>query len=132
VESRKYPKLHELGSDSLYYTQDEIRDLIAYTPEIAASAWCRNSICLVTAPRGSSAIPELASGKGPYGIERRWGIFDPAMDPTNEKVYKFLDDLIARWPSFFPDHYFPSHIGGDEVNAKSGMPIRRFKAFRSP
>src|SRR5439155_24132521 len=30
VESRKFPKLHELGSDGLYYTQDEIRELIAY------------------------------------------------------------------------------------------------------
>src|SRR5262249_11306890 len=30
VESKKYPKLHEMGSDGLYYTQDEIRDLVAY------------------------------------------------------------------------------------------------------
>src|SRR5207237_2976407 len=30
VESKKYPKLHEMGSDGLYYTQDEVRDLIAY------------------------------------------------------------------------------------------------------
>ena len=40
--------------------------------------------------------PELASAPGPYEIERRWGIFDPAMDPTNEKTYKFLDELIAE------------------------------------
>src|SRR6202795_3779195 len=26
AESKKFPKLHELGSDALYYTQDEIRD----------------------------------------------------------------------------------------------------------
>ncbi len=30
AESKKFPKLHESGSDSLYYTQDEIRDLIVY------------------------------------------------------------------------------------------------------
>src|SRR6185369_5730252 len=30
VESKKFPKLHELGSDHLYYTQEEVRDLIAY------------------------------------------------------------------------------------------------------
>src|SRR5262249_36470242 len=29
VESKKFPKLHELGSDGLYYTQEEIRDLVA-------------------------------------------------------------------------------------------------------
>ena len=33
VESRKFPKLHETGSDGLYYTQDEIRGLIAYARE---------------------------------------------------------------------------------------------------
>jgi hexosaminidase len=30
VESKRYPKLHEMGSDGLYYTQAEIRDLIGY------------------------------------------------------------------------------------------------------
>jgi hexosaminidase len=60
--------------------------------------------------------PELASGPGPYEIERRWGIFDPAMDPTNEKTYKFIDEFVAEMAKLFPDHYF--HIGGDEVNGK--------------
>src|SRR5207253_299877 len=30
VESKKFPKLHEMGSDGLYYTQSEVRDVIAY------------------------------------------------------------------------------------------------------
>ena len=30
IESKSYPKLHELGSDGLYYRQDEIRELVAY------------------------------------------------------------------------------------------------------
>ncbi|MGH8336691.1 MAG: family 20 glycosylhydrolase, partial [Gammaproteobacteria bacterium] len=30
VESKKFPRLHQMGSDGLYYTQDEVRDLIAY------------------------------------------------------------------------------------------------------
>src|SRR5262249_6093629 len=33
VESKKFPKLHEMGSDGLYYTQDQIRDLVAYARE---------------------------------------------------------------------------------------------------
>jgi hexosaminidase len=72
--------------------------------------------------------PELASGPGPYAIERKWGIFDPAMDLTNEKTYKFLDDLVGEMTKLFPDHYF--HIGGDEVNGKQwdGNPkIQEFK-----
>ncbi len=60
--------------------------------------------------------PELASGPGPYAIERRWGVFDPAMDLTSEKTYKFLDELVGEMTKLFPDHYF--HIGGDEVNGK--------------
>src|SRR5258706_6283444 len=126
VESRKYPKLHELGADSLYYTQDEIRDLIAYARDRGIRV-----VPEFDMPGHSTAWfvghPELASGKGPYGIERRWGIFDPAMDPTNEKVYKFLDDLIGEMAKLFPDHYF--HIGGDEVNGKEWDANPKIQAF---
>jgi len=115
VESKKFPKLHELGSDTLYYTQDEIRDLIGYARDRGIRV-----VPEFDMPGHSTAWfvghPELASGKGPYEIERRWGVFDPAMDPTNERVYKFLDDLIGEMAKIFPDHYF--HIGGDEVNGK--------------
>src|SRR5215469_3046024 len=30
VESKHFPKLQEMGSDGLYYTQDQLRDVIAY------------------------------------------------------------------------------------------------------
>src|SRR5205085_4632249 len=30
VESKKFPKLHQLGSDGNYYTQDQIREIVAY------------------------------------------------------------------------------------------------------
>jgi len=126
VESRRFPKLHELGSDSLYYTQDEIRDLIAYARDRGIRV-----VPEFDMPGHSTAWfaghPELASGKGPYEIERRWGIFDPAMDPTNEKVYKFLDELIGEMARIFPDHYF--HIGGDEVNGKEWDANPKIQAF---
>jgi hexosaminidase len=127
VESRKFPKLHELGSDALYYTQDEIREVIAYARDRGIRV-----VPEFDMPGHSTAWfvghPELASGKGPYGIERRWGIFDPAMDPTNEKVYKFLDDFIAEMAKLFPDHYF--HIGGDEVNGKEWDANPKIQAFK--
>ena len=72
--------------------------------------------------------PELASGSGPYSIERKWGIFDPAMDPTNEKTYKFLDDLVGEMVKLFPDHYF--HIGGDEVNGKEWDANPKIQEFK--
>jgi hexosaminidase len=115
VESTAYPLLQEKGSDGLYYTQDEIRGVIAYArdrgirvvPEFDmpghATAWF-------------VGYPDLASGEGPYQIERQWGVFDPAMDPTRESTYEFLDRFIAEMTALFPDAYF--HIGGDECNGK--------------
>jgi hexosaminidase len=127
IESRKFPKLHELGSDNLYYTQDEVRDLIAYARDRGIRV-----VPEFDMPGHSTAWfvghPELASGKGPYEIERRWGIFDPAMDPTNEKVYKFLDELIGEMAKIFPDHFF--HIGGDEVNGKEWDANPKIQAFK--
>ncbi len=126
VESKKYPKLHELGSDAMYYTQDEIRGLVAYARDRGIRV-----VPEFDMPGHSTAWfvghPELASGKGPYAIERKWGIFDPAMDPTNEKVNKFLDDLIGEMTRVFPDHYF--HIGGDEVNGKEWDANPKIQAF---
>jgi len=115
VESKKFPKLHEMGSDGLFYTQDEIRDLIAYAQERGIRVMPEFDM-----PGHSTAwfvgYPELASAPGPYQIERKWGVFDPAMDPTQERTYKFLDDFIGEMAGLFPDQYF--HIGGDEVNGK--------------
>src|SRR5450432_3732636 len=115
VESKKFPKLHSMGSDGFYYTQDEIRGLIGYARERGIRVVPEFDV-----PGHSTSWfvghPELASGPGPFTIERKWGIFDPAMDPTNEKVYKFLDEFIGEMSKLFPDHFF--HVGGDEVNGK--------------
>ena len=127
VESKKFPKLYELGSDGLYYTQEEIRDFISYARDRGIRV-----VPEFDMPGHSTAwfvgYPELASGAGPYSIERKWGIFDPAMDPTNEDTYRFLDELIAEMTKLFPDNYF--HIGGDEVNGKewdANAKIQQFK-----
>jgi hexosaminidase len=115
VESRKFPKLQEEGSDGQYYTQEEIRDLIAYARDRGIRV-----VPEFDMPGHSTAwfvgYPELASGSGPYQLERKWGVFDPAMDPTNEKTYKFLNDFLGEMAKLFPDQYL--HIGGDEVNGK--------------
>jgi hexosaminidase len=115
VESRKFPKLTAAGSDGLFYTQSEVRDLIAY-----AHARGIRVVPEFDMPGHTTAWfvghPELASGPGPYEIERKWGVFDPAIDPTREETYKFLDALIGEMAGLFPDQFF--HIGGDEVNGK--------------
>jgi len=127
VESKKFPKLHEKGSDGLFYTQDEIRDLIAYAQERGIRVMPEFDM-----PGHSTAwfvgYPELASAPGPYQIERKWGVFDPAMDPTQERTYKFLDDFIGEMAGLFPDQYF--HIGGDEVNGKQWEANPKIQEFK--
>jgi hexosaminidase len=71
--------------------------------------------------------PELASRPGPYEIERKWGVFDPAIDPTREETYKFLDKFIGEMAGLFPDQFF--HIGGDEVNGKQWNANPKIQAF---
>jgi hexosaminidase len=115
VESKLYPKLHQLGSGGNYYTQDEIRHLLAYAhdrgirilPEFDMPGHCATWLI---------GYPELASAPGPYSIIHTFGVYDPALDPTKENVYQFIDGLIGEMGALFPDPYF--HIGGDEVNGK--------------
>lgn len=115
VESKRYPKLHQLGSDGNYYTQDQIRDVIGYARDRGIRVVPEFDI-----PGHSTSwlvgYPELGSAPGPYTIERRAGIFDPALDPTREEVYKFLDGFLGEMAALFPDAYM--HIGGDENEGK--------------
>jgi hexosaminidase len=126
VESHKFPKLQESGSDGLYYTQEQIRDVIAYARDRGVRV-----VPEFDMPGHSTAwfagYPELASGGGPYQMERKWGVFDPAMDPTSEKTYKFLNELIGEMAKLFPDLFF--HIGGDEVNGKEWDANPNIQAF---
>jgi len=113
VESKLFPKLHQFGSDGHFYTQDQIREVVAYArdrgirvvPEFDmpghATSW------LV-------GMPELGAAPGPYHIERKWGIFAPVLNAASERTYEFLDAFIGEMAALFPDRYF--HIGGDEVD----------------
>ena len=115
VESKKFPKLHQLGSDGNYYTQEQVKDIIAYARDRGIRVVPEFDI-----PGHSTSwlvgYPELGSAPGPYTIERRPGIFEPALDPTREEVYKFLDTFFGEMAALFPDDYL--HIGGDENEGK--------------
>jgi hexosaminidase len=124
VESKRFPKLQEAGSDGQYYTQAEIRELVAYAhdrgirivPEFEMPGHSRSLF---------AGYPELASGPGPYRIEP--GGVDAVMDPTREETYKFVDKLIGEMAGLFPDDYF--HIGGDEVNGSQWDANPKIQAF---
>jgi hexosaminidase len=121
IESKRFPKLQEDGSDGRYYTQEEIRDFIAYAhargvrimPEFEMPGHSRSMYV---------GYPELASGPGPYKMEP--GAPDAEMDPTREETYKFIDKFMEEMAGLFPDEYF--HIG-IEAAGKEWEVNRRFR-----
>jgi len=113
MESKIFPKLTGLGSDGLYYTQAQAREIVAYArdhgirvvPDFDMPGHARSWFV---------GYPELASGPGPYVLRRKFGIDDAAMDPTRETTFAFLDKFLGEMAGIFPDPYL--HISGDESN----------------
>ncbi len=114
VESKVFPRLTEVGSDGLLYSQQQIREIVVYAadrgirvvPEFEmpghSTAWLL-------------AYPELSSGPAPAAIRREFGISHHAMDPIRHETYVFLDRFLGEMATLFPDAYV--HIGGDETTA---------------
>ncbi|MBT1063556.1 family 20 glycosylhydrolase [Bowmanella sp. Y26] len=126
LESKTYPKLQELASDGLYYTQDDIRKVVDYARQLGIRVVPEFDV-----PGHASAIatayPELISQPGPYQLERHWGVFEPLLDPSNPKVYAFIDAMVGEIASLFPDPYL--HIGGDEINPKQWQQSESVAAY---
>jgi len=126
VESKKLPKLHTLGSDGLFYTQEQVREIIAYAQDRGIRVMPEFDI-----PGHSTSwlvgYPEVGSAPGPYKIERGAGIFEPALDPTREQTYKLLDTFLGEMADLFPDAYM--HIGGDENEGKQWDRNQAIQAF---
>jgi hexosaminidase len=132
VESKRFPLLHEKGSNGEFYTQAEIKDMIRY-------AHARGIIIVPEFDMPSHAsswfagYPELATGPGPYSAGSPFKIDHskpvsvaeimkvvqstpfPTFQPTKESVFAFLDQFIGEMSALFPAPYF--HIGADENNA---------------
>jgi hexosaminidase len=126
VESRLHPRLQLMGSDGLYYTQAQIRSVVAYARDRGIRIVPEFDI-----PGHSASwlpgYPLLASGKGPFEILRSFGISLAVIDPTRETTYAFLDSFIGEMAALFPDKYF--HIGGDEVNPRQWNESPRIQGF---
>ena len=126
VESKRFPKLDQMGSDGHYYTQEQVKEVIAYARDRGIRV-----VPEFDMPGHTTSwfvgYPELASGPGPYQIERRFGVFDPVMDPTRDEVYRFIDAFIEEMAVLFPDEY--SHVGGDEVNGRQWKSNARIQAY---
>jgi len=126
IESKKYPELHQQGSDGNFYTQDQMREIIEYARQRGIRVIPEFDMPGHTTSWFVSH-PELAIKPGPYQIERKWGIFEPVFDPTNEKLYELLDGFLGEMAALFPDAYL--HIGGDEVEAHHWKENPKIQAF---
>ena len=144
IEMKKHPKLTELASDGMYYTQEEIKNIVKYAdergilvvPEIDVPG--HGSAILTAYPEIGSKVITLIGGTAEkniqgtaiatYGIERNAGIFSPTLDPSNPKTYQLLSEIFDEVCPLFPGAYF--HIGGDENEGKdwdSNPKIQEFK-----
>jgi hexosaminidase len=126
VECKRFPKLHELGSDGLYYTQDQVRDIVAYARDRGIRVVPEFDIPGHT-QAWMAAYPELGANPGPYPIGRTWGVYEPVMDPSKEFTYEFLDGFFDEITLLFPDPYW--HIGGDEVRPTQWNASPRIQAW---
>jgi len=131
-EIKKYPKLTEVGAwrkETLighggkkpyefdgkpyggFYTQDEIKDVVAYAAERHITI-----IPEIEMPGHSLAAlasyPELGCTGGPYEVATCWGVFQDIYC-TKDETFEFLENVLLEVMDLFPSKYI--HIGGDEA-----------------
>ena len=108
IEIKKYPKLTSFGP---YYTQEELRDIVAYAaerhieviPELEIPGHEMVAI---------AAYPWLSCSGEQYTPRQVWGVENIVMCPGKESTFEFLEDVIDEMVEIFPCEMF--HIGGDE------------------
>lgn len=129
VEIERYPELTTIGGfrdgtvirknwdeyDGIryggFYTQDEIRDVVAYADSLGITV-----IPEIDLPghmiAALAAYPELGCTGGPYKVWGRWGVADEVLCPGNPKTFEFIEGVLTEVMELFPSKYI--HIGGDE------------------
>ncbi len=132
IEIKRYPKLTEVGAwrkESIighphrdvphrydgephggFYTQDQIRDVVAYAarrgitiiPEIEMPGHAQAAV---------AAYPELGNLDTPLEVGTIWGIIENVFN-AEESTIEFLQNVLLEVLELFPSQYI--HIGGDE------------------
>ncbi|WP_302014195.1 beta-N-acetylhexosaminidase [uncultured Akkermansia sp.] len=134
IQIKKYPKLTSVGSKRKdtevetwgsgkyagkphegFYTQEQIRRIVRYAAD-------RNVTIVpeIDVPGHSAAAivsyPELKLSAKPLAEVPVSFNDGAAFDPTSERTYQFLGDVMTELVSLFPGGII--HIGGDEVRYK--------------
>ena len=148
IEIKKYPRLTEVGAwrkaigfgleagastaygpDGRYggyYTQDDIREVVAY-----AQARHIEIVPEIEMPGHSSAAlmayPQFSCTGGPFTADLPGGVFNGVYCAGNEESYTFVDDVLTEVFSLFPGPYI--HIGGDEVSVDNWQKCPKCQAL---
>lgn len=130
IDIKKYPELAKISSVRKktmigkewenydhtpyggYYTQDEIREVVAYAAERLITI-----IPEVDMPghmlSAMAAFPHLGCTGGPYEVSGQWGIRDDILCAGKEETFTFVENVLLEVMDLFPSEYI--HIGGDEA-----------------
>ena len=112
--AREAPREGEAATDSGFYTQDDIREVVAFArqrfvtvvPEIEMPG---HSLAAL------AAYPEISCTGGPFQVNPGSNFYekvDNAFCPGNEKTFEFIDKVFTEVAPLFPSEFV--HIGGDE------------------
>lgn len=136
IEIKKHPALTEKGAwregtqvgspqqvdyrpHGGYYTQEQIKEVIAYASERYV-----NVVPEIEMPGHTLAAlvayPDLSCTGGPFDMPLQWGIQEEIYCAGNERTFAFLEDILSEVAELFPSPII--HIGGDEA------PKARWKA----
>ena len=133
LEIRKYPKLTSVGAWRVpagaaasdidpatgkprlyggFYTQDEVRDIVAYAAE-------RHIVIVpeIEMPGHASAAVAAYPALGVAGhkvdaVPADWGVYATLFN-VDEATFSFLEDVMTEVMALFPGEYI--HVGGDEA-----------------
>lgn len=147
IEIKTYPRLTEIGAwrektlvghkrdqpaeyDNTphggFYTQDDIREIVAYAaerqitivPEIDMPGHMQAAI---------AAYPELGCTTNQLAVKTEWGICENILNPE-ESTVQFCKDVLMEVMELFPSEFI--HIGGDEARKNQWEASTRIQQLR--
>lgn len=130
IEITKHPRLHEVGGCRIpageagiepktgeprpycgYYTQDQIRDVVAYAAQrhitVVPEFDMPGHVQAVVA-----AYPQYGSLGDSPPVSNEWGVHQYLFN-VEEETFAFIEDVLDEILDLFPSEYI--HIGGDEA-----------------
>ena len=118
------PKPGEPATDGGFYTQEQIKDIVKYAsergvtivPEIDVPGHSMAAIAsypyLCCTKDTSIKVNPGSNFSKWFGNGKFEMLIDNTLNPSDEKVYEFLDKVFTELATLFPNPYI--HVGGDE------------------